>query len=259
MREQRRVQIIDLSYPIFNNSPDRLNAPPVIEYHNHTDNALSYSKLFGLDMKVFPDGTFAATEGVTLSTHSGTHLDAPTHYGPMCEGKRARTIDEIPLEWCYGDGVLLDMTYKKRGEEITIVDIKAALSKINYSLKPFDIVLIRTDAYKNYDKPDYESMQPGMGRAATLWLIDQGIRVMGIDAWGWDRPYDVMIEEYKSGKLSIIFEAHRAGREKEYWHAEKMANFDKIPRPYNFTVAIFPVKVIGASAGWARAVAIVEN
>jgi kynurenine formamidase len=215
--------------------------------------------LLGLEAKAFPDDKHAAWEILTVNSHSGTHLDSPWHYGPLCEGKPARTIDEMPLEWCFSDGVVLDLTHKKRGEEITVDDLKSALAKINYTLKPFDIVLIRTDAYKQYSQPNYEIMQPGMGRESTLWLIDQGIKVMGIDAWGWDRPYDVMKAEYLAGIKSTLFESHRAGREQEFWHAEKMANFDQIPKPYGFTIAIFPVKIERASAGWTRAVAIIEE
>jgi len=230
-----------------------------ITYHDHTESARAISQIIDLDINAFPEGKAAAAETVTLFTHSGTHLDAPWHYGLTSGGKPAKTIDKIPLEWCYGDGVLLDFSYKKRGEGITTEDVKQALAKINYTLKPFDIVLIRTDSSKHYNEPGYENMQPGMTREATLWLIDQGIRVMGIDAWGWDRPFDVMVEEYKSGVKDRLWAAHFVGREKEYCHIEKLDNLDKIPEPYGFKVAVFPVKVENGSAGWTRAVAILEK
>ena len=255
------MKIIDLSSPVSNNSPDEINKME-ITYIDHTESARGmghFAQFADLDRSALPDGKFAATEIITLSTHSGTHLDAPWHYGPTSGGKPAKTIDKIPLEWCYGDGVVLDLSYKRRGEGITKEDIEQSLSKINYTLKPFDIVLIRTDSSKHFNEPGYENMQPGMTREATLWLINQGVKVMGIDAWGWDRPIDVMAAEHKSGIKGKVFEAHFAGRGKEYCHIEKLANLDQIPEPYGFKVAVFPVKVENGSAGWTRAVAILEE
>lgn len=163
------------------------------------------------------------------------------------------------MEWCYGDGVVLDFSHRKAGELITVDDVKEALSKISYTLKPGDIVLIRTDAYKHFGEPGYSLLHPGMSKEATLWLIDQGIHLMGIDAWGWDRPFNVMAEEYKQGVKGRLWAAHFAGKEKEYCHIEKLTNLDKLPRPYGFKVAAFPVSIAGASAGWTRAVAIFEE
>ena len=81
-------------------------------------------------------------------------MDAPWHYGPTSEGKPARTIDQVPLEWCCGDGVLLDFTHRKKGEVISKDDVVVALEKIDYKLKPGDIVLIRTDCCKYYEKEE---------------------------------------------------------------------------------------------------------
>ena len=256
MAKKRRF--IDLSAPITNSSPDAINRMQ-ITYASHKETAQTLGKGFGLEPSDLPDGLLAAVENVTLSTHSGTHVDAPWHFGPTSEGRPAKTIDEVPLEWCFGDGVVLDLTHKTRGEGITVQDLQEALARIDYRLKPFDIVLIRTDTDKRYHEPNYENLHPGMTREATLWLIEQGVKVMGIDAWGWDRPFDDMVQEYKEGKIKLVWEAHYAGKDREYCHIEKLANLDRIPRPYGFTVAVFPVKVERASAGWTRAVAIVEE
>nr|HDO81090.1 cyclase family protein [Candidatus Bathyarchaeota archaeon] len=191
-------------------------------------------------------------------------LDAPWHYAPTSEGKPAKTIDEIPLEWCYGDGVILDMRHKPQGSGITVEDLKEALEKINYKIKPGDIVMIMTGADKLWGKQEYLNAGCGMTREATLWLIEQGVRVVGIDAWGWDRPFWAIKADYeKTGDPSIIWEAHYVGREKTYLHIEKLANldylYDTLKKPYGFKVACFPVKVKGGSAGWCRAVAIIEE
>jgi kynurenine formamidase len=163
------------------------------------------------------------------------------------------------LEWCYGDGVVLDLTYKKAGKEIHIKDVEKAIEKIKYRLKPFDIVLLMTGASKYYGQPDYARRHPGVTRDATLWLIDQGIKLMGIDAWGWDKPFDVMIEEVRKGKKEKLWAAHYAGKDREYCHLENLTNLDRIPRPYGFKVAVFPIKIENAGAGWCRAVAIIKE
>lgn len=254
-----KIKFIDLSVTIVNNPPGSFN-PAEITYTLHEESAKIRSKALNVPEDFFPEGRLAAEEMITLHSHVGTHLDAPWHFGVTTEGKPAKTIDEVPLEWCYGDGVVLDFSHKKAGELISAEDVQEALDKIKYKLKPFDIVLIRTDTSKHYGKPGYENMHPGMGRESTLWLIDQGIKVMGIDAWGWDRPFSVMMEEYKqTGNRDVFLQAHFVMREKEYCHLENMGNLDHLPVPYGFKVSVFPVKIEKGSSGWVRAVAMLEE
>ncbi len=253
----RRVRCIDLSLPIQNFAMDRDSAH--IFYWDHREGGRRTAKALNFDPDLIPDGFGLAAEEVTLNTHTGTHLDAPWHYGPTVGGQRARCIDEVPLEWCYGDGVVLDVTHRGPGELITVADLETAARRIGYAIKPFDIVLVRTDATKRYDKPDFMACQPGMGREGTLWLLDQGVKVIGIDAWSFDRPLACMGEDLKRGDPAAFLPAHRVGREREYCHIEKLANLDRLPRPYGFTVAVFPVKIARASGAWVRAVAILDD
>ncbi len=248
-------RIIDLSVAIKQTPPGSMLKVD-IEYLSHEDGTRIHGAFFGLAPEDLPDGRFAAVENVALTTHSGTHVDAPYHYGPFSEGKPARTIDQMPLEWFYGDGVVLDFRHKKAGEEIGVDDVEKALTKIDYSLKPFDIVLFMTGATKHYGEPDYTQVHPGATRESTLWLIDRGIKVMGIDAWGWDKPFDVMVSEVKRGIKGKLWAAHFAGKEKEYCHIENLTNLDQIPRPHGFKVAVFPIKIDRAGGAWVRAVAI---
>jgi len=215
---------------------------------------------FGCEAEDLPDSLGWAVDTLTLSTHAGTHVDAPWHYTPVSEGKQARTIDQMPLEWFYGDGVVIDVRHKPDGSGVEIDDLKEALSKIDYEQAQGNIVLIQTGTDKLWGKPEYYGSGCGMTRASTLWLIEQGIRVMGTDAWGWDRPFWAIKEEFqKSGDKQILWGGHFAGIEKEYCHIEKLANLDKLPRPRGFRVACFPIKITGGSAGWVRVVAIVED
>lgn len=217
------------------------------------------TRLAGVGPEAFPDGMALAAEQLVISTHGGTHVDAPWHYGPTSGGKPARTIDQLPLEWFFSDGVVLDFTGKPPGYGVTTEDLQQKLQEIGYTLKPLDIVMIRCDADKRRYEDDYAQIHVGVAAEATLWLIDQGIRVMGTDGWGWDVPLKVQAERYrKDPRPGIIWEAHFAGRIKEYCQIEKLANLDQLP-PFGFRVAVFPVKIRGASAGWTRAVAILED
>ena len=89
-------KVIDLSVTLINNPPGSF-IQSAITYHTHEEGAKVRGKMFNLPEDFFPENKFAAEEELSLSTHAGTHLDAPYHWGPMCEGKPAKTIDQIPL------------------------------------------------------------------------------------------------------------------------------------------------------------------
>jgi len=254
-------RLVDLSIPL-QNAPMEAN-PTNIRYIPHLELGRSRAKAYKFpDVSYFPDSMHCATEDVSLSTHSGTHLDSPFHYGPTCEGKPSKTIDLVPLEWLYGDGVVLDFHDAPRGHNITVEETKAkvkALEAKGRKLKPMDIVLIRTDhTTKHLYSHDFEQTHPGMSVDATEWLVDQGIKVMGIDAWGFDMPVGKMVAERLKGNPKDFFGSHYLGRKKEYIHAEKLVNLDKIPE-FGFTVSMFPIRIERASGAWIRAVAILEN
>lgn len=257
------VRFIDLSISIEQNLPsDPEMMIPKIDYINHHTGAKQMKEFFpGLSEKQLPEQMGWAIEKITLTTHSGTHLDAPYHYHPTMDGGRpALTIDQVPLDWCFSDGVVLDFSTKQDGERINARDVETELERIGYELKPLDIVLIRTGADTFWGKSEYLIKGAGMTRESTLFLTDHGIKVVGIDAWSWDRPLPFLAKEFaETGDASIIWEAHFAGIEKGYCHMEKLANLGALPRAYGFKVACFPVNIKSASAGWVRPVAIVED
>jgi kynurenine formamidase len=256
-------RIVDLSIAI---EPELPSDPPMmipkIVYVDHKRGADQMTEFFpGLNRDQLPEGLGWAVEFVTLTTHSGTHLDAPFHYHPtMDQGKPALTIDEVPLEWCLNDGVLLDFHHKGDGERITVKDLKGELERIRYKIKPLDIVLIQTGADAAWGTEGYLVRGAGMDRESTLFLTEQGVKVVGIDAWSWDRPLPILAKEFnKTGDPRVIWEAHFSGIEIGYCHMEKLANLSAIGRPHGFTVCCFPIKIKRASAGWVRPVAIVEE
>jgi kynurenine formamidase len=215
--------------------------------------------MFGVRPQHLKTGLGWAHETITLSTHGTTHVDAPWHYGPECQGRPARTIDELPLDWFYGPGVVLDVRHLAADAAATREDLQAALARIQYALQPRDIVLVQTGNDRLLGSRDYFSRGPGVSAEATRWLLDQGVRLTGIDAWGWDRPLAAQAQEARAtGRSDVFWSAHYVGVDREYCHMERLANLDQLP-PKGFQVCAFPLKVKRGSAGPARVVALVDG
>ena len=234
---------------------------PKIDYQRHKETAGQLAAFFpGLDPAAMPDGEGYAIEFLQVSTHNGTHLDAPYHFAStMNKGERAITVDEVPLEWCFGAGVKLDFRHLDDGYVATPGDVEAELKRIGHSLRPLDIVLVNTRAGARYGQDDYIDSGCGMGKAATLWLLERGVRVTGTDGWSWDAPFSHTRSAFeKRQDPALIWEGHRASRDIGYCHLEKLSNLEALPVS-GFTVSCFPVKIKGASAGWCRAVAIFDD
>jgi kynurenine formamidase len=253
-----RVRLIDLSVPLEHQAASE-PLPAQIRYARHAVEGLQQmQQLLGVRPEdlVYSQGLGWAVEEVQAITHTGTHVDAPYHYAPTAAGRPARTIDEVPLEWCFAPGVVLDVRHKQAGEFITVADLEQCLERIGHRLRPLDIVLLQTGADKRLGSAEYFA-QPGLGREGVLWLTGQGVKVIGIDAYTLDRPFASMLADYRrSGDGRYIWPAHFAGIEAEYCQIEKLANLDLLPAPTGFHVSCLPVKIRAASAGWCRAVAL---
>jgi kynurenine formamidase len=250
-------RFIDLSLPIEAGPSERV--PVQIRYVDHRRGAEEMSAIFGIPPEALPGGLGWAGEEVTLITHAGTHMDAPWHYGPGSEEHRARYIEEVPLEWCFAPGLVLDFRSKVDGDVITAADLESSLRSIDHDLCPGEIVLIMTGADSYWGDASYPERGAGLGREATLWLVQRGVRVIGTDAWGFDRSFEAMRQAYAETRdARVVWPAHFAGREHEYCQLEKLTNLSKLP-PTGFVVICFPVKVARAGAGWLRAVAMIEE
>src|SRR6267378_4492921 len=204
-------KLIDISVPLQNDVPaDPPGGHPTIQYIDHQQGLPRMLQFFeGLKAEDLPDGQGWAVEQVNLSTHNGTHLDAPWHFHPtMNRGERSWTIDEVPLEWCLQPGVKLDFRHLPDGYVATAEDVENELKRIGHTLSPLEIVVVNTSAGTKY--------------------------------------------------ASLIWEGHKAGRHIGYCHIEKLHNLELLPSA-GFTVSCFPVKIERASAGWTRAVAILDG
>lgn len=253
-------RLIDLSKPIQYNSSDPWFMRVKIKHKPHRQ-ARWLIWLLGLPFRLFPPHfTGWADDTIqSMGVHATTHLDAPWHYAPEVAGQPAKTIDQVPLEWCYGDGIVIDMSHKADFDPITVTDIRQALHQTGVVIKPAMIVLIRTGRARFNGQKNFAQIGTGMSAEATRWLIDQGIRMMGIDQWGWDLPLPYQIEQAKRNQdQNLFWEAHLVGREQEYCHMEQLVNLESLPVS-GFKVCVFPLKIVGASAAPARVVAILEE
>jgi kynurenine formamidase len=253
------VRFVDLSTRI-ESSPE--DVPEFLRtevaYTDHAAGAAQIEQLFGVGPDLLRDGEgWAVEEFRRFGTHNSTHVDAPWHYNSVVQGKPAQTIDELPLEWFFAPGVVLDFAERADGEAVSEQDAEAALARAGHDLQPLDIVLVRTGRDAFYGQPDYMARGPGVTAEATRWLWDRGVRVMGIDAWGWDAPLYMQAEEAKArGERGIFWAAHQA--DLPYSQIERMVNLDQLP-PTGFRVACFPLKLARASAAPARVVAILDD
>jgi kynurenine formamidase len=236
--------------------PDLLRTE--IDYADHAAGAAAIQSMFGVASELLRDGEGWAVETfLRFGTHNSTHVDAPYHYNSVVEGRPAQTIDQLPLDWFFRPGVVLDFHAREDGETIEVDDLQDALAAAGHELVERDIVLVRTGRDVFYGEADYMARGPGVSAAATRWLYEQGIRVMGIDAWGWDRPLHLQAEEaLRRGEPGIFWAAHQA--DLAYSQIERLAGLDQLPAT-GFTVACFPLRLIGGSAAPARVVAILEE
>lgn len=252
-------RIVDLSVTLDNNPyTDPPPLLPKIDYTDHQQGWPEMASMFpGLKKEDMPGNEAWAVEKMHMSAHNGTHMDAPWHYASTTDGgKPAYGIDQLPLDWCLQPGVKLDFRHLPDGHIITAAEVEAELKRINHELQALDIVLVNTRAGAIYGEPGYLEAGVGMGREATMYLLEHGVRVVGTDAWSWDAPFKYTREKFaESGDASIIWEGHKAGRDIGYGQMEKLSNLESLPAN-GFLVSCFPYKIKNGSAGFVRAVAI---
>jgi kynurenine formamidase len=260
-RNRGGYRVVDLSI-VLKEDPSPF-IPVKVTNLDNAAGALEHERLLGVDPQDWPwPGYSFGDDLIEATTHAGTHMDAPIHYGPWTipdKGEPLR-IDEWPIEWCFGDGVVLDIRDIPQAHEVSAEEVRDQLAEIDYELKPLDIVLVMTGNDKFWGTDEYLGRGGHLGREALKWILEQGVKVVGTDSWSFDRPGKQWAGDYlANGRDSkYLWPCHLLGLEMPYAHIEKMANLDQLP-PHGFTVMAFPIKVHRGSAGFVRAVAIVPE
>ncbi len=256
------VVFVDLSVPIQEPREGELEGELAkalaarIDYEDHTQSLPIVTRIFGCTPEDLPSGLGWGNEMVSLATHAGTHMDAPWHYFPTCAGEPAKRIDEVPLEDCFGEGVVLDLLGHEAGERVDQEAVQAAVDAVG-GLRARDIVLLHFGYDKSFGTAEYWNRYPGLTADATRWIIEQGVKVIGTDAVGFDRDFPSIAADFAADHdASKLWEAHRVGMTHEYFQIEKLTNLDRLPSR-GFKVACFPVKIARASAAWVRPVAMI--
>jgi cyclase len=259
------MRLIDLSSPVDATfwEPDPVVHSPMTPAEGAKHMSAGMREHFGIDFDVndLPDAEFLNNDTLTLTTHTGTHVDAPSHYGSKVEYGDGvpRTIDQLPLEWFEGPAFVIDATDAPTGV-LDADDVRRRLATLDHTPRPGDIALLHTGADRRIGTPSYFSEFVGLTASAVDWLLDQGVRVIGTDAFSLDAPFPYILRTYQeTGDRSVLWPAHFVGRRREYCQIERLGNLDALPAPFGFHFSCFPVKIAGAGAGWGRAVARVDE
>jgi kynurenine formamidase len=177
---------------------------------------------------------------LVLGTHTGTHMDAPLHFI-----RNGAPIDQIPLHLLVGPARLVDFSNAKPKQEIGVDDFKRALGRE----KPERLVM-RFDWSRFWGTMEYYAKQPFISEEAGQWLIDRGVRLLGMDTAQADSP-----DNGRNGpKDSPI---HKIMLGQGCWFVEYMTNLKEL-RTTAFELYALPLNILGADGAPARCLGVVS-
>ena len=173
-----------------------------------------------------------------LSTHTGTHMDAPYHFL-----EKGAKIHEISLKKLVSEAVLIK-SKKKGGESITKIDIQK-FEKKHGKIASFSSVVFYTGWQRNLQKKYYFTKNPGLSVSAAKYLASKKINLVGIDS--------PSIDLGKDSKFSV----HQIFAKKGMLVVENLASLEKI-KSSKFHLVVLPLKLKNATGSPVRAIAFVE-
>ena len=173
-----------------------------------------------------------------LSSHTGTHMDAPYHFL-----EKGAKIHEISLKKLVSEAALIQ-SRKGSGESITKTDIQK-FEKKSGKIDGFSSVIFQTGWQRNLQKKYYFTKNPGLSASAAKYLASKKINLVGIDS--------PSIDLGKDNKFSV----HQIFAKKGMLIVENLANLDKI-KSSKFHLVVLPLKLKNATGSPVRAIAFVE-
>jgi arylformamidase len=174
-----------------------------------------------------------SSEVMFLSTHTGTHIDAPSHFIPD-----SRTIDKIKVSRFVSRSILIKIP-KKADQQITLNDI------INCKINANDTVVFATGWEKRFKNDNYMMNNPGLSLDAAEYLVSNRVNAVAIDGPSIDRGVD------------NNFNIHSALLSNDIPIIENLCNLEELSSVKSFTLIVNPLKLVGASGSPVRAIALV--
>lgn len=229
------MELVDLSRDISHRMQVHPSHPPVIVsvWYDHSEKKIAGDTVFS-----------SKALSIALSDHAGTHVDAPAHFDPR---PGAATIDQIPLERFYTEGICLDLSGVPFRHAITVPEMEQALERSGQEIRPGDTVLIYMSVNERLlGTPGYLHDFPGLAVESVHWLADHGIGMFGVEA----------VSPAPEGEPN--FQAHLACAERGITHIEGLANLDRLVGRGRFRFIGFPLRIRGGTASPIRAVALFD-
>ncbi|MFK7874167.1 MAG: cyclase family protein [Paracoccaceae bacterium] len=227
------------------------NGEPIditVDTLSHRDGVAHLCKGFDIAPEDWPDGYGISNEIITLSSHQGTHVDAPLHYHPD-----GHSIAEADIEEFMGKAVMFTDT-RSDGHQVDL-DWDAYIAKLDAYSGEAKAVFFITGAYRRYGDKSYFLDFKGVPAKYVAAALDRGYSLIGTDAFSLDPPFATMSEEFvQTGKQSALWPAHVLGRSRPYYQIERLANLEPFENTNLVEFIALPIK-LHCGASWARAVA----
>jgi kynurenine formamidase len=209
------LRLVDLSLDIYDGAP-------TFEPHPKTS-VKPYLRLSDLSYNITQ---------LNISTHLGTHLDAPFHFFDD-----ARPVERIDLHRAFGPAWLLNFSRKRPKEEITVADMQPH----EYKVTPGSRLIFRTDWDKQFPQPHYFSDQPFLGPDLCRWLAERRVATVALD----------MPTVYPADYITV----HHLLLRPEVLIIEGLARLDQL-RGEQVILSALPLRIRGRDGSPCRAVAI---
>ncbi|MDX1342296.1 MAG: cyclase family protein [Reinekea sp.] len=227
------------------------NKEPVaieIEEITHEQGAAILSQGFDISASDWPDGYAISNEIVTLSTHQGTHIDAPKHYSPDGEDICAFDIHNF-----MGQAVVVT-DRQSPGPEV-VVDYDEYRAKLDRYAGRANAVFFITGAYERYGEEsyflDFKGVPPQLVEAA----LDRGYSLIGTDGFSLDPPFAVMSDRFLSTRdPKTLWPTHVLGRRRPYFQLERLYDLKNFEGANLVDYFALPIK-LHCGAAWTRAIA----
>ena len=178
------------------------------------------------------------SELLFLSSHTGTHLDAPYHFQ-----EKGEKIHEISLKRLVSSAILVK-SRKKGDQPITKTDIQK-FEKKHGKIPSGSSIIFWTGWQKMIKNTSYFVRNPGLSTAAAKYLVSKKINLVGTDSPSIDLGKDKR------------FPVHHIFSKNNVLIVENLTNLEKI-RSSKFHFVVLPLKLKGATGSPVRAIAFVE-